>query len=146
MIQVDKTYSDNPFVDELIYYSKILALNSVIKDEEEALENETVDDFLPDTNYSSNEVIIKNQYDNKFAINSEKKAIEDNQLILYIALRDYNILSLTPNKEIYVRFDDIEYQEAYGGFYRLSSHTYTFNKEGATFRSSGAIMLLRCKR
>ena len=43
MIQVDKTYSDNPFVDELIYYSKILALNSVIKDEEEALENETVE-------------------------------------------------------------------------------------------------------
>ena len=43
MIEVDKTYSDNPFVDELIYYSKFLALNAVIKDEEEALENETVE-------------------------------------------------------------------------------------------------------
>ena len=41
MIEVDKTYSDNPFVDELIYYSKILSLNCVIKDEEEALVNET---------------------------------------------------------------------------------------------------------
>ena len=41
MIEVDKTYSDNPFVDELIYYSKILSLNCVIKDEEEALANET---------------------------------------------------------------------------------------------------------
>lgn len=41
MIEVDKVYSDNPFVDEMIYYCKIIALNSVVKDEEEALKSET---------------------------------------------------------------------------------------------------------
>ena len=43
MIEVDKVYTNNPFVDELIYYSKTLALNCVIKDEEEALNNESVE-------------------------------------------------------------------------------------------------------
>ena len=41
MIEVEKTITDNPFVDNLIYYSKYLALNCNIKDEEEALANET---------------------------------------------------------------------------------------------------------
>ena len=41
MIDVEKTITDNPFVDNLIYYSKFLALNSTIKDEKEALANET---------------------------------------------------------------------------------------------------------
>lgn len=139
-------YEINVGINSIFMDSNSIFLDLIRGNKIKCLENETVDDFLPDTNYSNNEVIIKNQYGNKFAINSEKKAIEDNQLILYIALRDYNILSLTPNKEICVRFDDTEYQEAYGGYYRLSSHTYTFNKEGTTFRSSGAIMLLKCKR
>lgn len=41
MIEIEKTITDNPFVDNLIYYSKFLALNSTIKDEKEALANET---------------------------------------------------------------------------------------------------------
>jgi hypothetical protein len=51
MIEVDKTYSDNPFVDELIYYSKYIALNCVIKDEEEALDNETVESLKAGQTY-----------------------------------------------------------------------------------------------
>lgn len=43
MIEVEKVYSDNPFVDEAIYYSKLLALNCVVKDKDEALESETPD-------------------------------------------------------------------------------------------------------
>ena len=41
MIEIDKQYTDNPFVDNLIYYSKLLALNSVVKDQDEVLANET---------------------------------------------------------------------------------------------------------
>jgi hypothetical protein len=37
----EKTYTDNPFVDNVLYYAKILALNCVIKDEDEALSYET---------------------------------------------------------------------------------------------------------
>lgn len=43
MITPTKTYSSNPFVDNLIYYSKLMALNCSIKDEEEALKYETVE-------------------------------------------------------------------------------------------------------
>ena len=43
MIDVEKTITDNPFVDNLIYYSKLLALNSVVKDQDEVLANETTE-------------------------------------------------------------------------------------------------------
>ena len=41
MITPEKTYTNNPFVDNIIYYAKLMAMNCSIKDEEEALENET---------------------------------------------------------------------------------------------------------
>jgi hypothetical protein len=41
MITPTKTYTDNPFVDNVVYYAKLLGINSVVKDEDEALENET---------------------------------------------------------------------------------------------------------
>ena len=41
MITPEKTYSSNPFVDNIIYYAKLLAMNCTIKDEEEALAGET---------------------------------------------------------------------------------------------------------
>lgn len=41
MITPEKTYTNNPFVDNIIYYSKLLAMNCSIKDEDEALANET---------------------------------------------------------------------------------------------------------
>ena len=41
MITPEKTITDNPFVDNVLYYSKLLALNCTVKDEDEALNNET---------------------------------------------------------------------------------------------------------
>lgn len=41
MITPTKTYTDNPFVDNVVYYAKLLGVNSVVKDEDEALQNET---------------------------------------------------------------------------------------------------------
>lgn len=43
---INKTYSSNPAVDYLLYYSKILAFGSVIKDEDEALHHETKQSML----------------------------------------------------------------------------------------------------
>ncbi len=43
MKKIDKVLTDNPFVDELVYYTKLLAINAVIKDEEQAIKNETVE-------------------------------------------------------------------------------------------------------
>ena len=53
MIDVEKIYTDNPFVDNLLYYSKFIALNSVIKDEEEALKNETTESLKAGNIYLS---------------------------------------------------------------------------------------------
>ena len=41
MYTVEKIHTDNPFTDNLIYYAKYIALNSVVKDLDEALANET---------------------------------------------------------------------------------------------------------
>lgn len=43
MITPDKTITDNPFVDNILYYSKLMALNCTVKDEEEALSQETAE-------------------------------------------------------------------------------------------------------
>ena len=43
MADIVKTYSSNPFVDELVYYVKLLAMNCVIKNEHDALQKETVE-------------------------------------------------------------------------------------------------------
>lgn len=43
MITIDKIYTSNPLVDNIIYYAKLLALNSIVKDSEEADSNETVE-------------------------------------------------------------------------------------------------------
>ena len=43
MIIPEKTITDNPFVDNVLYYSKLMALNCTVKDEEEALSQETVE-------------------------------------------------------------------------------------------------------
>ena len=52
MIIPEKTYTDNPFVDNIIYQAKYMAMNCTIKDEEEALANETKD------TYSAGDVLI----------------------------------------------------------------------------------------
>ena len=41
MVVPEKTYSSNPFVDNITYYAKLMAMNCTVKDEEEALANET---------------------------------------------------------------------------------------------------------
>lgn len=43
MIIPEKTITDNPFVDNVLYYSKLMALNCTVKDEEEALSQETAE-------------------------------------------------------------------------------------------------------
>ena len=41
--EVNKTYTDNPFVDLLLYYSKILAFGAVIKNQQNAENEETAE-------------------------------------------------------------------------------------------------------
>lgn len=43
MKKYDKIFTDNPFIDELLYFTKTIAVNAVIKDSDEADSNETVE-------------------------------------------------------------------------------------------------------
>ena len=43
MIIPEKTYTDNPFVDNIIYNAKYIAMNCTVKDDDEAADNETVE-------------------------------------------------------------------------------------------------------
>ena len=43
MIKYEKIYTDNPFIDELIYFTKTIAVNAVIKDCDKADENESIE-------------------------------------------------------------------------------------------------------
>lgn len=45
-IEISKTYTNNPFIDYLLYYTKLLSFGSVIKNEEEAMKNETKESIL----------------------------------------------------------------------------------------------------
>lgn len=41
--KVERIYTENPFVDEIVYTTKILAMGTVLKNEQEALKNETLE-------------------------------------------------------------------------------------------------------
>lgn len=43
MKKYDKIFTDNPFIDELVYYTKTIAGNAVIKDQDKADANETIE-------------------------------------------------------------------------------------------------------
>lgn len=43
MIKYDKIYTDNPFIDELIYFTKTIAVNAVIKDCDKADASESIE-------------------------------------------------------------------------------------------------------
>lgn len=43
MKKYDKIFTDNPFIDELLYFTKTIAVNAVIKDSDKADANETIE-------------------------------------------------------------------------------------------------------
>ena len=38
---IQKNYSDSPYVDNIVYYTKLLALGAVVKNQEQADKNES---------------------------------------------------------------------------------------------------------
>lgn len=42
-LKINKIYTDNPYVDEMVYYTKLMGIDTVLKMEDEAHNNETVE-------------------------------------------------------------------------------------------------------
>ena len=41
--EIQKVYTENPYVDEMVYYTRLMSMDTVLKMEEEALKNETME-------------------------------------------------------------------------------------------------------
>lgn len=105
MINTDKTFTDNPFVDNVIYYAKYLAMNCSIKDEEEALANETKQtledgDILiacveNTSNYEMFKSIPKEIIEKYIPIHSNLDLFVDSEEMLKIHLNHYSLYERT---------------------------------------------------
>lgn len=42
-LKIDKIYTENPYVDELVYYTKLLGVDTILKNETDAVKNETLE-------------------------------------------------------------------------------------------------------
>lgn len=75
MIKYEKIYTDNPFIDELIYFTKTIAVNAVIKDSDKADANETIESLKASDIYiacrEGRSRFEHFKYDLKFLIKSE---------------------------------------------------------------------------
>ena len=100
MITPDKIITDNPFVDNVLYYSKLMALNCTVKDEDEALSNETPESLR------RRELLIRSV--EKTSSYEEYNSIPKEILEKYIALRT--------NLDLYAENIDTlkEYMNSYG--------------------------------
>ena len=54
MYEPKMIYSDNPYIDAVVYYTKYLIVHSIIKDEEEADSRETIDSIRDGGIYINN--------------------------------------------------------------------------------------------
>lgn len=50
-MEFKKVFTENPFIDEIVYNTKILTYDTVLKDEDEALNNETLESLKESTMY-----------------------------------------------------------------------------------------------
>lgn len=50
-MKIEKILTDNPYVDELVYYTKLLSIDCVLKNEEYALKNETLESMKASSLY-----------------------------------------------------------------------------------------------
>lgn len=82
-----------------------------------------------------------NKYNNPYIVQAEKTKREENSLLLQTTVGDFDISSLTPNKEFSVIFEEKDINADYGGSYRLSRVAYTFMKSGEEFAISGNVTL-----
>ena len=149
MITPEKTYSTNPFVDNIIYYAKLMALNCTIKDEEEALANETKESL-----YAADVLIAcvekKSNYEmftNIPAEILEKYIASTSNLDLYIKTPDalkahLNSYSKYEKNKIFNRLSSLA-RTVYIDHYDIMSHY--IEEAGPTWLEDNSELYEKCK-
>lgn len=102
MIYPEKTYTSNPFVDNVIYYAKWISMNCTIKDEEEAFANESQESIYNGdlfiacseghAHYEAFKKIPKEILEKYIPIRSNLDLFVDNPKALKVHLKHYNDL------------------------------------------------------
>lgn len=121
MIIPEKTITENPFVDNILYYSKLMALNCTVKDEAEALSQETAESLR------RRELLISSvektaTYEVYDSI--PKEIIEKN-------FKEYKI-EIKTNLDVYAK--DIESLKTYMNSYSLHERTKMLDRMSALAR------------
>lgn len=119
-LMITKSYSNNPFVDILLYYTKILAFGSIVKDEDEAERNETEESILAGDIYVS--CVEKNVIFEMFHYDRElltSVGITDNALINR-CINNINYIPKDKRKELteLARLKYIDKYEELNNYYR----------------------------
>lgn len=86
---------------------------------------------------SGNFKVLVDAFDNPYSISSESYKKGESANIIDVIVGDYDIASLSPNKEFSFIFEDTAINSIHGGSYRISSSISTFTKQGDMFSISG---------
>jgi len=81
--------------------------------------------------------ILVNRYNNNFINEAEAHRRRENGNVVHVSLNDFDIESLSPNKEFIFLFQDTEINKSHSGNYRISKSVVTFGKSGEEFIITG---------
>lgn len=106
--KIEKIYTENPFVDELVYFTKLIAVNAVIKDSDLADKYETVESmkesdlyikcregkavfesFTYDRKFLSNIYAIPKEDLDIYVLNNQKIPLKYRDMLLELKVKDY---------------------------------------------------------
>lgn len=128
------SFETTALVDEQISGSDIIMIDGATN------ESTTIDPNIDDKD-SGNAKVLVNAFSNNFLSSMiENKKVEDAHMISAV-IYDFDIMALTPNKRILMKFNDSAIQISHGGNYRLSSSRIILLKQGEEYTISGQILI-----
>lgn len=84
--------------------------------------------------------VLINKYNNTYRDNAELLKRQENSRVIQVTLGDYDIDSLSPNKEFVFTFEDTSINKDNGGSYRISYTALSLIRQGEDLVASGTAL------
>lgn len=84
--------------------------------------------------------VLVNRYNNEYRDNAEVLKRQENSKVIQVTLGDYDIDSLSPNKEFMFTFEDSSINNNIGGNYRISYTALSLVSQGTDLVASGTAL------
>jgi hypothetical protein len=78
---------------------------------------------------NANDHLLTVKTGNKYAVSDLKTRLEENECVCGVVLLGVDIEVISPNKEIFLTYDDSKLNKQYGGNYRISKMVATLSKD-----------------